>query len=127
MARGFLTKANVKQIIKYSWGIGKPIHWQFEYVGKDVIYLSYIAIEGFDCIMEIRPTIVGGIVTCQLYYILENALIPNLNHNGDVKRAVWYRSSSSAMMHSVYRYAGCAYGDLMSSPVFAEALGGVNV
>lgn len=127
MARGFLTKTNVKQIIKYSWGIGKPIHWQFEFVGDDVIYLSYIAVEDLDCIMEIRPTNVNGIVTCQLYYIVDNALIPNCDSNGEIKRSVWYRFGSTMTMRFIYQFAGFAYGDLIGSAAFAEALGGVDV
>ncbi|WP_125141656.1 hypothetical protein [Clostridium transplantifaecale] len=126
MTKGFLTKANVKQIIKYSWGVGKFSEWQYEYIGTDVIYLSYVGSQNCDCTMELRPTHVDGIVTCQLNFIREGRCYPAVDYTGEIKKSVWYRSSDISLTKEIYEYSGFSYGDLNQSGAFHEALSRVH-
>jgi hypothetical protein len=113
MARGFLTKKEVRQIIKFSWGIGKPSDWDFEYCGKDAVYLSC---NKLDCVLRICPTKTPGIVYHQLLVIQEGRLVPFYDVQGREKYTVFYHNDIC------YTYAGVAHGSLYDSAAYMEAL-----
>lgn len=120
MAKSFLTKREVRQIIKSAWGLGKPAEWKFEYMGKDSVYLSYVHSQ-VDCLLMVSPAKTPGIVYYQLLRVQDGVLNRYCDHLGREKFVVFYYDGSC------YAYAGVAYGSLFGSQAYQDALERVKV
>lgn len=109
--KSFLSKKQVKQIIKLSWGNGKFSDWEFDYMGKDVIYMSCNNV----AILEFRPSRTSGIMFLQKYFIVDGLLIQDDDYKHLQQYVVFYR------LYDQYHYSGVAHGNVYDSRAYLDA------
>lgn len=105
MAKSFLAKKAVRQILKRSFGVGLPNHWDFEYMGSDSIYLSYNISSSDDYILRLCPLHSDEMVCLTL-----------LTDGSSFSHRIFVLHDGS------YQYIGATSGDVLTSLAYADAL-----